>query len=57
MLQKTYQIKKKPPEWGKRGLYQEKGLLYRLPSRKAFPHLGLCAGKPRMRIAKSCIKL
>src|SRR5436190_9015447 len=44
MLQKTYQIRKKPPGWGKRGLYQAEGFLYRRASCKVFLLLGLCAG-------------
>ena len=34
-----------------------KGPLYHLPGHKAFPHRGLCAGEPKTRCAKSCIRL
>ena len=57
MLQKTYQTRKKPPDRGGRGLYQEKGLLYRFSSRKAFSHFGLCVGHLKTRSPKGCITL
>lgn len=49
--------KEETTRMGQAGPVSRKGLVYRLPSRKAFPHLGLCAGRPRMKSAKSCIKL
>ena len=42
---------------GRAGPVSRKRLLYRFASRKAFPHLGLCAERPKTRSAKSCIRL
>lgn len=42
---------------GRTGPVSRKGLLYRFASRKAFPHLALCAERPKTRNPKSCIKL
>jgi hypothetical protein len=42
---------------GRAGPVSRKGLLYRFASRKAFPHLGLCAERPKTWSPKSCIKL